>query len=297
MTTAALLVLATLAPAWTPYTTSVGATVHWDTATFCYELGDNVPEPWPVAHVEALVRGSVEAWTTLACAAKVLRYDGLVDERAVAPATGSGNTILWIDHAADWRWSPTAYAMTTLTARRSDGVILDADLEVNVAGHVFSLTEECPVDRVDLRNTLTHEAGHLMGLDHSQDPEATMFGAADPGTTFMRDLAADDVEGYCWLAATFPPTEQVAPCAPPAPDEAGVETVEASDAATAAEASAEGSDVLEGGGGGDGCGIGHAGRGGALGVLFVLLGLVGLCRDTNRVPARRRTAGSNRGNS
>jgi hypothetical protein len=274
MTAATLLLLATLAPAWAPYTTSVGATVHWDTATFCYEVGDNVPEAWPVADVEALVQGSLEAWTTLACAPKVLRYDGRVDERAVDPATGSGTTLVWIDAAANWRWSPTAYAMTTLTARRSDGVILDADLEVNVGGHDFSLTDECPVDRVDLRNTLTHEAGHLMGLDHSQEPEATLFGAADPGTTFMRDLSDDDVAGYCWLAATFPPTEQVAPCAPPGPDQAGLEVVEEPDVLLADEARAESGEVTEGEGGAGGCGMGNGGRGGALAVGFVLLALL-----------------------
>jgi hypothetical protein len=51
---------------------------------------------------------------------------------------------------------------------------------------------------IDLRNTLTHEVGHFVGLGHVPSlPDATMFPETGPGETQMRSLSADDVEGVC----------------------------------------------------------------------------------------------------
>jgi hypothetical protein len=68
----------------------------------------------------------------------------------------------------------------------------------------------------DVGNTLTHEVGHVVGLDHVASPACaaaaeelrpTMCATARPGTTlWMRTLSADEVEGVCAIYPRGGPT-------------------------------------------------------------------------------------------
>lgn len=104
-----------------------------------------------------------------------------------------------------WEFDRTVIAMTTVTSSNCSGEIIDADIELNAAGFRFTavdgprcagqLQEGCV--EMDLENTLVHEIGHLIGLDHSSDPEATMYRSASAGETIKRTLAADDRNALC----------------------------------------------------------------------------------------------------
>jgi hypothetical protein len=61
----------------------------------------------------------------------------------------------------------------------------------------------------DLESALTHEAGHALGLAHSDDPNATMFSTTLPGETSLRTLEADDEAGIC---AVYPASSSLAAC-------------------------------------------------------------------------------------
>lgn len=105
--------------------------------------------------------------------------------------------------AEQWLYPVGAIAITTATHIRSNGEILDADIELNAENYRFSTCEPsangCVIGQ-DLQNTLTHELGHVLGLDHPTDhPEATMFPSANTGDIDKRDLAADDVAGLCTI--------------------------------------------------------------------------------------------------
>jgi MYXO-CTERM domain-containing protein len=50
---------------------------------------------------------------------------------------------------------------------------------------------------IDVQNTVTHEAGHTLGLAHSSDASATMAASAPAGETAKRTLHADDLAGIC----------------------------------------------------------------------------------------------------
>jgi MYXO-CTERM domain-containing protein len=63
-------------------------------------------------------------------------------------------------------------------------------------------------------NTAVHEIGHLVGLDHSLEPGATMEATAALGEIQKRDLSEDDLAGLCDM---YPAGEGPVTCPPARP--------------------------------------------------------------------------------
>lgn len=140
------------------------------------------------------------------------------------PAAAAGlTTAVYIDDASSDR----------------DGAILDADIELNNVN--FDITiEPDPNDpgNAVLQNTLTHEVGHLHGLEHPclapGDParvdntgapvpdcssalpakitEATMYNYQNPGETKKETLSDDDIQSMCDI---YPKDKDPGYCAAP----------------------------------------------------------------------------------
>jgi MYXO-CTERM domain-containing protein len=113
------------------------------------------------------------------------------------------------DELDQWAHTLGALAITTVTFDSRSGRLVDADIEINDTSFTFTT---CDLDEAscrvvyDLENTLTHELGHVLGLDHppSGDPgafEATMFASTSEGAIDKRDLADDDIAGVCTIYA------------------------------------------------------------------------------------------------
>jgi hypothetical protein len=126
-------------------------------------------------------------------------------------------------------------AVTTVTYDSGSGRILDADIEVAdwdglgsalstpaTNGWYFSCGDDVPQCRsygddgcsfIDLRNTLTHEVGHFVGLAHvartAANHAVTMYPDTGPLDVQKRDLSADDVAGVC---AIYPVEEPSPTC-------------------------------------------------------------------------------------
>lgn len=131
--------------------------------------------------------------------------------------------------------APSAAGLTTATFvddadSDRDGAIVDADIELNGVDFAISTndmslgTAAC---KSDLANTLTHEMGHLLGLEHpcrtGGDPprvdgdgnavpacaattdakilEATMYNFQDCGETKKASLSQDDIDAVCRIYA------------------------------------------------------------------------------------------------
>ena len=97
---------------------------------------------------------------------------------------------------------PTALALTLLWHDKSTGEILDVDMELNAGAGRFNdcVSTSCSLAMIDLQNTITHEAGHLLGLGHTNVRGATMEASTDSNReTSKRSLERDDVDGYCSL--------------------------------------------------------------------------------------------------
>jgi len=120
------------------------------------------------------------------------------------------NCIRWLED--DWpeEYPPAGIALTTITYAVDDGAILDADIEFN--GADFSFGTSCAGGLVDIWNTTAHEAGHVVGLDHSDAFGSTMRSRSYPGDCDLRDLTADDTEGVSTL---YPPADDPGTCLEP----------------------------------------------------------------------------------
>lgn len=192
----------------------------------------------------AAAKKSIDNWRKGINSCSYFKFMVLPDSPDAAPDfTKDGtneNVIHWIEKgwAARHPKMENAAAITTVyylerPGGGEDGRILDADIELNGEYFRFSTTGE--QQRTDVENTVTHELGHLMGLDHpcddntrqpvpkddagntipkcsivlgSSNPayiemrETTMFNFAEPGETKKRTPEADDFRGVCEIYPT-----------------------------------------------------------------------------------------------
>jgi predicted Zn-dependent protease len=91
----------------------------------------------------------------------------------------------------------TKYLMQTSTMTNSTtNKIIEADIDINVD---YPFANDGSSGNYDIGGNITHEIGHLLGLEHSVDSEATMYGQSAPGETKKRTLEQDDKNGILFL--------------------------------------------------------------------------------------------------
>lgn len=111
-----------------------------------------------------------------------------------------------------WDKGENVIAITITTTNTFTGEILDSDIEINDAPRAdgsrnlrFTTADGPPcvapsqagcVD-IDVQNTVTHEAGHTLGLAHTPVTAATMYASAPSGETSKRTLHQDDIDAIC----------------------------------------------------------------------------------------------------
>jgi hypothetical protein len=186
--------------------------LHWSARCVRYQINEDAlhnvrgitPDVADLAEIRRAVSLSFAAWTNVDCSDMTLVDGGLTGaNQSTFRAGDSRNTNLVVWRSEGWSKVATAraFALTSVTFNPKNGLIADADIEVNTEFYTFSAGETPLPNHVDLRNTLTHEVGHFVGLDHSDVFEATMFSTAPVGEVAKRSLHPDDINALC---ATYP---------------------------------------------------------------------------------------------
>ena len=150
------------------------------------------------------IRASYGHWTSgeVACTSWQVQFGGTFNSPSgLAAVDGNDrvNRMLWLG-GTQWRYPSNTLAMTTTTFFTGSGEIFDADMEMNnnvrwkVGGGAASY---------DVETITTHEAGHFLGLNHSQQPSTVMFPTVSLGSikTVLDPVDVADVCGVYPAAA------------------------------------------------------------------------------------------------
>jgi hypothetical protein len=180
-----------------------GDIVRWKESCFYYTLHEEGSEDVDMTDVKEAIRASFDAWENADC---TYFYFEETEKNATCSEIGfsqdSGNMNLLVWRESDWEvdadHASGAMALTTLSYDKNTGRILDADVEFN--GEYFTWGVTSASNLADIRNTATHEIGHMLGLEHElSNTKATMAPTAKPGDTNKRSLEKDDINGLCDL--------------------------------------------------------------------------------------------------
>jgi len=173
----------------------------WKSRSIVYYINESCSDDMNIEHCLRAVQDAFQVWNVVPGADFQLVYGGTTPRRDVGfdEQNWSNNINLVIWYEDSWLGGDrSAIALTTNTYDSSNGEIVDADIEMNGVYFTFS-TPESSYTITDIQNTLVHEVGHVVGLDHSSDSNASMFATAQQGETIKRDLSQDDTDGMSFI--------------------------------------------------------------------------------------------------
>jgi hypothetical protein len=220
--------------------TTAGKYLYWESGCVYLTMDDAGTADVAGDSEFAIIENSIQSWNNGAASCS---YMELLNTGRKAMEVGRDNVNLIKFRDVSWcrpaskddpaRCHPdSAAGITTATyvddeESSRDGAIVDADIELNAVNFSISVNDvslgnqSC---KSDLQNTLTHELGHLLGLEHTclapGDPprvddkgsavpscnnasptlqETTMFNYQQCGEVKKQTLEADDIAAVCGI--------------------------------------------------------------------------------------------------
>lgn len=183
--------------------TQTGAEMSWSSSNMpvgWYLHKDAAPD-FDFNTTKSALLNSFNAWQDVECSYLTFEYKG--ESNVTANDVGIGdpdykNVMIWVNES-EWDSSWTdAFAVTVPVFYQQTGEIIDADILFSKA-FKWSVDVNGEEGKADLQSIATHEIGHLLGLDHPNNSDATMYWSALEGEIHKRTLAADDIQGICYL--------------------------------------------------------------------------------------------------
>ncbi|MEM1008139.1 MAG: matrixin family metalloprotease [Myxococcota bacterium] len=179
--------------------------LFWNSFPVKYKINRiGTPDVKNIDAVYQAVEAGFNAWSQPSCTCFRAEFDGLTSVQESRYDNENDQNVIFFQ-SQEWEHNSQAVAVASVIFSRDTGQIFGFDIEFNNINFRFSIDgrplqvgrREIPT--VDIQNTLTHEAGHAVGLDHSDEIQSTMFASAPPGETSKRDLHTDDIAGICSL--------------------------------------------------------------------------------------------------
>ena len=170
----------------------------------------------PASSVLDAINLSIEQWNKVQCEHPVMINRGPVANGSAFELNDDtnsrrGTNLIIFEDEATWdanradanQWdSSLTLALTTVFHVASNGEVMNFALELNDSPFTFGIG---PTGYAfDIQNTVTHELGHVLGLDHTTSEvqgwdQQTMYFQTEPAETIKRTLEDDDRAGYCYL--------------------------------------------------------------------------------------------------
>jgi Matrixin len=185
-----------------------GAPLFWASEYVGYRVSTAglAEHGYDVAKVKAAIDQGFAAWGAVSCqnpsgAPSIHVTDlGTTTSAAVGYAPGGPNEnliVLNFEDAAPGKEDTLGGPI--MHFNEATGEILDVDIVINAKSAKIAVDGTSDGAAYDLATIMAHEAGHFIGLGHSETEGATMF---EVYSADQRDLSADDMAGIC---AAYPP--------------------------------------------------------------------------------------------
>ena len=188
-------ILCSPSSAWEGRKDANGAQLAWAQHTIPYVLNPEGAHGLAATAVTTLVTAATHAWTDEVYGDLRFRSNGQTTASG-ARFSDDTNIVYFEDN---WTEDPSLLAVTYLWSN-ADGNIMGFDMALNSRDHEWAIDGSPSAN--DLLNTLSHEFGHAIGIDHSPtEPLATMYAESPVGETQKRDLHEDDIDAVVSLYA------------------------------------------------------------------------------------------------
>jgi Matrixin len=175
--------------AFTVKQTDTGEPLRWRSFPVPFTWAGGAPPE--VADPEADVLAAFQSWEEITGTEIAFSAAPDVDGEPVEAPDG----VNWVWVSDDWPFEPELLALTS-SWTRVDGTLIAFDIRLNGTRQWAS---DGRADAYDFRAAVAHEIGHVLGLDHSEVEEATMFATSGMGESWRAELAHDDEDGARFL--------------------------------------------------------------------------------------------------
>jgi hypothetical protein len=199
-----------------------GQPQHWASACIDYavQVDGSVKLGLDADEFQKIVAEAFSAWSTVACPQGgsprfKARFQGYVGcnrhEFVCGDASKNVNAIMF--HDRGWPGPAGVLGVTTPSGGIGSGLVVDADLELDSQDYAFDV-DGSGKGFYRLKDVLTHEVGHFLGLDHSNVSGALM--SLDYATLALSHelLTPDDIAAICTVYPPGAPLDCAAPSAP-----------------------------------------------------------------------------------
>jgi hypothetical protein len=194
-----------------------GAELFWPTSCVGYAMNRLGTQELDPDETRAVIRKAFQAWTDVPCGPNgkdgvasmtFQERDPVACKKSEYNKEGPNlNVVLFQDDDWNFRSTDRTIAKTSVTYNDETGEIYDADIEVNTANNIATISDVPGKIEYDLQAVLTHEVGHFIGIAHSMNGSAVMAPSYSPGETQQRKLSPDDIDAVCTV---YPPNSGVA---------------------------------------------------------------------------------------